>query len=68
MAVNAQEILQVLEAGGVEVRLEEDRLIGRMVAGGPLPTGARRFIQRFREAIVAELGQTAEPTREAAYP
>jgi hypothetical protein len=57
MSVTAADIMRVLDLGGIEVRLDGDRLVGRAVVGGPLPAGAVGYIKRFRAEIIDALAE-----------
>ncbi len=56
MRADPRQVMRILDYRGIDVRLEDGRLIGRS-GDGPMPDDMVRFIQYFKALIVAELAK-----------
>jgi hypothetical protein len=54
MNTNARQIMRILDYRGIDIRLEQGRLIGKSRIG-PMLGDMVRFITHFRPVIIAEL-------------
>lgn len=56
MDVDPRQVMRILDYRGIDVRLEDGRLIGRC-RDGPMPDDMVRFIQHFKELVIRELSK-----------
>lgn len=57
MATDPTFVIRVLENRGCLLRLEGDRIIARMMFGGPIPNDLARVIRNYRAILVEELSR-----------
>ena len=54
MSADPRQVLRVLDYRGIDVRMEDGRLIARC-RHGPMPDDMIRFVRHFKDLIVTEL-------------
>lgn len=57
MDVDPRQVMRILDYHGIDLRLEDGRLVARC-RNGPMPDDMIRFIQHFKDLIVTELAKS----------
>jgi hypothetical protein len=67
MSADIRQVLRVIDLRGIDLRVDDGRLVAR-ARSGPVPEDMVRFIGHFKDMLLAELEQSPGSVQPAAPP